>query len=480
MTTRALHSALGAFFATAMAVALILALMMGKRTLFLAVPIGLAGALLVVRRPFLGLWLIVLLSQLDALANTLFRGLPISGVKILTGLTLVGVVIASYREPRSKRLGPDEPVLRLAVLFGTVLLISFLFVEDRALGLWSVRRLASLMVLLYLVVRLVTTREHVRSVMLAVLVSTLLSSCVVAADWVAGTHLVAHAASAVESQWQGIARSSGASDYNPTTAATLLLTGTACAMALFFRTSRWRLLTGATAVAGAAAIVLSYARSAGLVLGILILWLLFKYRSHRRLPVAIAGGLLALAIAFPLVPASYWQRQATLADFSGDVSLRRRLGYNIIGVHIVAEHPLLGVGPGNYKVRYMDPEYRWMPGRGVVPRQLHNMYLEVATETGLVGLACFGGMLLLALISLDRVRKRGSSREDRDLGEAVHFAFVGLLLASLFVPNEYNKYVWIFTGLGIALERASAREKAAERDGATDREEAPAAAPAGA
>jgi O-antigen ligase len=253
-------------------------------------------------------------------------------------------------------------------------------------------------------------------------------------------------------------------------------------MMLFFRTPRWRLLSGVTAVAGAAAIVLSYARSAGLVLGVLVLWIVFKYRSHRRLPVAIAGGLLALAIAFPLVPASYWQRQATLADFSGDVSLRRRLGYNLIGVHIVAEHPLLGVGPGNYRVSYMDPKYRWMPGRGVVPRQLHNMYLEVATETGLVGFACFGGMLLLALISLDRVRKRSPSREDRDLGEAVHFAFVGLLLASLFVPNEYNKYVWIFTGLGIALERVAVRQEAPPREDASSRQAAQVAAgaPAGA
>ena len=155
----------------------------------------------------------------------------------------------------------------------------------------------------------------------------------------------------------------------------------------------------------------------------------------------------------PLIPPSYWQRQATLTDFSSDLSLRRRLGYNIIGLHVLAEHPLLGVGPGNYKVHYMDPDYRWMPGRGVVPRQLHNMYLEVATETGVVGLICFLGMLYLALRSLNRVRKRAPTKELRDLGEALHFAFVGLLIASAFVPNEYNKYVWIFTGLGVALGR---------------------------
>jgi O-antigen ligase len=80
---------------------------------------------------------------------------------------------------------------------------------------------------------------------------------------------------------------------------------------------------------------------------------------------------------------------------------------------VLAEHPLLGVGPGNYKVHYMDPDYRWMPGRGVVPRQLHNMYLEVATETGVVGFVLFAGMLFLALRSLNRVRKSGPTRERR-------------------------------------------------------------------
>jgi len=87
------------------------------------------------------------------------------------------------------------------------------------------------------------------------------------------------------------------------------------------------------------------------------------------------------------------------------------------------------------------------------------MYLEVATDSGLLGFACFAGMLFLSLRSLHRVRKRGPTKEIRVFGEALHFAYVGLLLASLFMPNEYNKYVWIFTGLGVALGRISSREE---------------------
>lgn len=435
----------------------------GTHLLAVALPVGLAGAALIVRRPFLGIWLIVLFTQLDAVAGLIFSGLPVSGVKILTGLTLVGVALASYREPRRERLGPDDPVLRLAVLFGVVLLASFLFVEDRTLGVWSMRRLISLLLLLYLTVRLVKSIDLVRGVVFAVLVSTLISALVVVADWVLGSHLVSQAQAAVASEWQGIARSSGASDYNPTTAATMLLTGTACALMLLLRWPRWRALTGVTVLAGSAAIVLSYARSSGLVFALLLLWLLYKLRTHRRFPALVAGGLLAVALAIAVVPGSYWERQASLTDLRSDISLRRRLGYNVIGMHILAARPLLGVGPGNYKVHYMNPEFRWMPGRGVVPRQLHNMYLEVATETGLLGFACFGGMLFLALRSLNRARHRGSSRETRVFGEALHFAFVGLLLASLFVPNEYNKYVWIFTGLGVALGRIASREKDAEK-----------------
>lgn len=425
----------------------------------LAIPIGLAGSCIVIRWPFLGLLLIALITQLDAVANQIFRGLPVSSVKLLTGLTLVGIALTSYKESRRERLGPDDPVLRLALLFLITLLISFLFVEDRALGLWSLRRMASLLLLLYLVLRLANTLERIRAIVYAVILSTMLSAMIVVADWLLGIHLMGTSKAALASQWQGMSRSAGATDLNPTTSAIMLLTGTACALILFLRQPKWRILTGATVAMGSAGIVLSYARSSGLVFGLLLIWLLFKFRNNRRFPAALAACLLGVAIAFPLIPGSYWERLGTLTDFRGDLSLRRRVGYNMIGVQILAENPMLGVGPGNYKAHYTDHEYRFMPGRLLVPRQLHNMYLEVATESGLVGFVCFAGMLFLSLRSLGRVRKRGPTKEIRDLGEALHFAYVGLLLASLFMPNEYNKYVWIFTGLGVAIGRMAFKDR---------------------
>lgn len=460
MNWKSIQILLAAGGAGLLALVAVVVSMKGLFLLALALPIALAGALVVIRRPFLGLLLIAFLTQLDALANQIFRGFPISSVKLLTGLTLIGVALASYKEPRRGRLGPDDPVLRLAVLFGITLLLSFLFVEDRTLGLWSLRRMAGLLLLLYFVVRLVKDVGHVRLILFAVIFSTLMSATILIADWVLGIHLLSSSASAITSEWEGMSRSAGATDANPTTSAIMLLTGTACAIILFLRQHRWRLLTGATAVVGSAGIVLSYARSSGIVFGLLLLWLLYKYRNSRRFPIAIAAGLLGIAIALPLIPGTYWERLGTLTDFQSDLSLRRRLGYNMIGVQILAERPLLGVGPGNYKAHYMDTKYRWMPGRALVPRQLHNMYLEVATESGLLGFACFAGMLFLSLRSVQRVRKRGPTPEIRDLGEALHFAYVGLLLASVFMPNEYNKYVWIFTGMGVAIGRIAFRDEA--------------------
>jgi O-antigen ligase len=470
---RALQIPLIVFGAGFIALVAVLAAVKGVFLFAVAIPFALACAAIVIRWPFAGLILIALLTQLDAVAAQLFRGMPISSVKVLTGLTLLGVALASYREPRRSRLGPDDNVLRLAVLFGITLLISFLFVEDRSLGLWSLRRMASLLILLYLVVRLVNSVGRVRAVVFAVVLSTLVSAVVVVADWILGVHLLGTETQAITSEWQGMARSAGATNLDPTTSSIMLLTGTACSLILFLRWPRWRLLTGAAVAAGSAGIVLSYARSSGVVFGLLLLWLLYKYRNSRRFPIAIASGLLALAVVLPMVPGTYWERLGTLTDLKSDLSLRRRVGYNMIGAHILAERPLLGVGPGNYRVHYMDHKYRWMPGRGLVPRQLHNMYFEVATESGLIGFACFAGMLFLSLRALHRVRKRGPTKELRDLGEALHFAYVGLLLASLFMPNEYNKYVWIFTGLGVALGRIAFKgEEAGARN-----EAAPGAAP---
>ena len=254
-------------------------------------------------------------------------------------------------------------------------------------------------------------------------------------------------------QWGGVSRSSGASDYNPTTAAIMMLTGTCLAILLCWRSQRWRWLTFATALIGSLALLLSFARSAAVVYALMLVWLLFKLRRQRQAPAIFVLILVTIISMLPWLPADLWERLGTLSNFDTDRSLWRRLSYHVIGWDLFTQHPLLGVGPGNFPYHFIDQAYRWMPGRYLIPRELHNTYLEVLTEIGILGFTCFAAMLLLALRNLACTIRTASEPLVRHYAEAMQFAYLAFLVASVFMPHEYNKYLWIFAGLAIAITR---------------------------
>ena len=76
-------------------------------------------------------------------------------------------------------------------------------------------------------------------------------------------------------------------------------------------------------------------------------------------------------------------------------------------VKMVLNNPVLGVGPGNYFIKYpsyRDPEYFAHAKSVTGTRHAHSEYLEMAAETGVAGLLCFllliGYTLIAALQNL--------------------------------------------------------------------------------
>jgi len=422
-------------------------------TYALAIPVGLVGAGVVVFIPFIGLMLVALFTQLDALANLLFGELPISGIKVLTFFTLAGVVLNLYRTARRQRLGNDELILRLAVLFGCVLVVSSFFAKYPDPTLHSLTRFISLLVLLYLTIYLVRTQKQVEWIFLCIIGSTAFSAIIILYDWKFGGNLLATSDAAVSASWQGLSRSTGASDYDATASAGMALTGTTLAMFYGIRLRRWLYLTIPTIALGSAAVILSFARSAALCYAIAAIWLILKFYRDRRLPLVIVTAAVLVAGAIPLIPNAFWDRIQTLQEFQSDNSMMRRLSYNLTGLDMVVRNPVFGVGPGNFRFHYIDPQYRFVPGRVMVPKRLSNMYLEVAAEVGLIGAAVFGGMLLTGFVGLIRVRRHGVTQEMREQAEALQYTFVTYLIISLFAIGTYNKYTWILLGLTAVVTR---------------------------
>jgi O-antigen ligase len=417
-----------------------------------AIPAVVAGAALALE-PFLGLLFVFLFTQLDAVVNRFTGGLPISAFELATAGMVAGLMLYSYQQPRQNRLGHDELTLRFLVLFVLAMPIALLGAAKVGLALPAVVRLMSLAVLLYLTVRLADDVLKVRLLVLCLAAAALFSGAVLIFDTLTGTHLVGTSIAATEAQWGDVARSSGASDQDPTQAAVMQAAGTIAAIVLFLEFRRWRWLTGPAALIGTAAVVLSYSRSASVIFGIAGLVLVFHYRKTRLFPLAVMTGLLGVAGAIPFVPAEYWERMGTLLNFNSDYTLWRRFGYNLIGIDLLLSHPLFGVGPGNFEHYYVQTEYAFYPGRTLLARRLHNMYLSIAVEYGLVGFIAFIGIHASALFAVWRARLYAATDELRGLTTTVRYAYLTYLLGCVFTPNEYSKYSWLLPGLAVAAAR---------------------------
>ncbi|MEM6272091.1 MAG: O-antigen ligase family protein [Bacteroidota bacterium] len=122
---------------------------------------------------------------------------------------------------------------------------------------------------------------------------------------------------------------------------------------------------------------------------------------------------------------------------------------------MVADHPLLGVGVGNWKVRI--PQYgikgfdefgNYGLDYAIRP---HNEFLGTAAEMGLPGLVCWGGMLFAGWFWGIRRLVGGGGAEERIQGLLILLAFVGLTVVATFSFPRERTYQAMLSSLYLAL-----------------------------
>jgi O-antigen ligase len=182
---------------------------------------------------------------------------------------------------------------------------------------------------------------------------------------------------------------------------------------------------------------LAYTASEGawlaLVCSVLVCSLAAAGRGRAAAFVALSlACLLVVAASSGIVPAELKQ------------SLGARGDYWRAALHLWLRHPFGGTGPGTFPVGYMSSR---MPA-SEEGRLAHSIYLGLASETGLVGLAafvCFWGSVLLALLP---EAKRGDRLSRAVLMSACAFLLHGAIDVDLNVPGT-TMAVWILAGIAI-------------------------------
>jgi len=252
----------------------------------------------------------------------------------------------------------------------------------------------------------------------------------------------------------------------------------AAAAALFFLSrSQFRKMfllgAGVLALAG---IALSVSRSAMLALG--AMWAFWMYRSGRRgnlqyvvLAMMIATGSLLF------MPDSVMGRLDTVfnaAERARDGSIQGRLVVNAWALRAFISNPLLGVGAPRFAT--------WMheqPGTiGLAWHTIHNAYLSVAAQQGLLGLVPFVAVLTLSwndyttcwrAIRVRRLVKDPVLAEIGHLALFLQLALLSGLVGGLFHQQQRSKTMWMMMALSpvllsLARERLETLRESGSRD----------------
>lgn len=227
-----------------------------------------------------------------------------------------------------------------------------------------------------------------------------------------------------------------------------------------FKVLRWVwLVAAASCMFG---VYLSGSRGGLLATGVAILvWFLFAGRLYRRLLLLapIAALLIVIVPGLGSRLATVTQVGTALAGEQADPSLEGRVAALEVGLHMIVEHPLLGVGAGNFEAA--EPDY--LRRYSIVSAEVwapHNLYLQMAAETGALGFLAWAAFFLSALgTGVWAWWRAGTRLPERFADSHAMLAlgvWVGLLawaVASFFLHLAQVRALLIVVALGLALER---------------------------
>jgi putative inorganic carbon (HCO3(-)) transporter len=231
----------------------------------------------------------------------------------------------------------------------------------------------------------------------------------------------------------------------------------------------------------AAGFTLAFSRGGGVgAAAVVVVMVVLRLIDVRRLAM-LAAGVFLLLLAFP----QYWQRMGTLESAAGifsskadqpvDGAIRGRLTEMLAAVSVYMAHPVIGVGPGQFK--YYLREYSNESGgagfrRMYKDRRAHTLFPEIGAEVGTLGLGAFVLMLVKALTSLNKVRRRcaGRHRELSGMATAFLLVLVSYIATGTFLHLAYHRYFFMMLALAGAVVHVAnqelARSEAAEKSAA--------------
>lgn len=385
------------------------------------------------------------------------------GILLIVGW-LVGCIVAT-RPARLPVLEQHRGLVTAVVLLALWLGLSRIWTEDPGLTDVETRYWAAPLTFVIVAMTFGSVR-HVRIIVVALLIGAVVSVLI----GLSGGGLASSDASDVTSAEQRL--TGGGGDPNTQAAAFIAAIFFAGAMLTVVRRPAGRvvLLAVMALVAGGAFATQSRSGLLGLGVGVLVALIVTpRYRGRiLSLMAATAAGLGIFLLNSPNA-----LRRFTQDDDAGS----GRQDIWTVAWNIFQDHPLLGTGLNSFQD--IAPQYVLDSGPltyvrllAESPRVVHNSYLQLLAENGIVGLAIFIFIVVaslraswLAARCFDAIGQSGHA----NLSRAVLAAAIGMLTVAFFVSNASDSLMWILFALGPVMLTVARSEGAGSRTTAAER-----------
>jgi len=204
-------------------------------------------------------------------------------------------------------------------------------------------------------------------------------------------------------------------------------------------------------------VLLSFSRGAAVsMVGLLIITISWGYIKLRQAVVIFSTVIMLILVAAP----DYITRMESLQGVMGifdeegastpDGAIVGRETSNLAALYTFLDHPILGVGPGQYVEQYSQ-EYANKLGLRYFysSRRAHNLYLETAADLGIVGLTNLLIIILITMYRLDRLRRTLSVQDPQAANMATAFllGMIAFVTTSVFLHLSYQRYFWLLMAL---------------------------------
>jgi O-antigen ligase len=196
-----------------------------------------------------------------------------------------------------------------------------------------------------------------------------------------------------------------------------------------------------------AGILLSLSR--GALVGIAAGFLLFVITDRRRVRVTLAAGVLATIGTVAVIHSNpqRFHEALVLKSQVAQQNVSTRFGAWGAAGRLASDHPLLGVGPGNFQFYYNK-----LTGQPVGTFTLtvaHNALLDVGAELGIVAMFLLAAYLVLAFVRLTSCLERGYG--DPGFVRALRISLAIAIVSAMFLSEQYFLPFWLLGGLAAAI-----------------------------